>query len=769
MSLAKYSGGSGRVPAESTTFVGRKTELLRLSETFRSGPMVTLTGPGGVGKSRLAAHFATSEQAGFADGAYFVALADLNEPALLASTVAEALGLTDRSARPAVELLAEWLRDRHALLVLDNCEHLADGCARLAGTLLARCPGLAILATSRHPLKSADEKVLPVPPLAVPRPRMGLRELLAVDAVRLFADRASAVLPSFEISESNAEDVARLCECLEGVPLAIELAAVRIRALSVRQITERLDKQLALLTTSATRHGPERHGTLRAMIDWSHQLCSGPERLLWARASVFSGGFEADAAAAVCSDAGLTAEQTLELIDSLVEKSILIRDERDDVVWYRLLETIRQYGHEKLAAAGDVARMRRRHSEWYLALGRQCGQAWIGPDQLSWSRRLHREHANLRAALDFCGENPDDAVDGMSMAFQIKEFWLIHGLTSEGRLHLGKLLDAARPDAPGRANALLTYTFLALIQGDRPAYETALEQTAQAAEQERDDSVKAYLLLVRGYDALTADRMAEASDLFARSGARQHELDDLSGELWARFNHGISTGLSGDLDHGRRILRECVAEYASRGEIFWRSWALWSLGATEYLVGDLEKARDACRETLQLEQEVQDKAILAFVLTVSAGVAARTGQHRRAATVFGAATAMWATIGMSPARYAAFTDPIQKDTETVTTQLGLDAAAAAFTRGYTMPTHESIAYTLADESPSPHTGARHPLTTRETEVANLVAQGMTNRQIAETLSISRRTASTHVDHIMTKLNFTNRTQIATWVITDAPG
>ncbi|WP_409494308.1 helix-turn-helix transcriptional regulator [Amycolatopsis sp. cmx-11-12] len=768
MSPAGTSGAVGRTPAELTTFVGRKAELLRLSESFRSGAMVTLTGPGGVGKSRLAAHFATSTQTGFPDGAYFVALADLNDPELLASTVAEALGLTDRSARPAVEVLVGWLRDRRALLILDNCEHLTGSCARLADSLLTRCPRLAILATSRHPLKVTSEQVLPVPPLAVPRPRMDLRELLAVDAVRLFADRASAVLPSFEISESNAEDVARLCERLEGVPLAIELAAVRLRALSVRQITERLDRQLALLTTSATRHVPERHGTLRAMIDWSHQLCSAPERLLWARLSVFSGGFEADAAAAVCSGAGLTAAQTLELIDSLVDKSILIRDERDDVVWYRLLETIRQYGHEKLTAAGDAARMRRRHSDWYLALGRQCGQAWIGPDQLSWSRRLHREHANLRATLDFCGENSDDAVDGMSMAFQIKEFWLIHGLTSEGRLHLGKLLDAARPDAPGRAHALFTYTFLALIQGDRPAYETALEQTEHAAEKERNASVKAYLLLVRGYDALTADRMAEAAGLFARSGAWQHELGDLSGELWARFNHGISTGLFGDLERGRRILRESVAEYASRGEVFWRSWALWSLGATEYLVGDLERAREACHETLQLEQEVQDKAILAFVLTVSAGIAARSGQHRRAATVFGAATAMWATIGMSPARYAAFTDPIQKDTESVTAQLGLDAAAAAFTRGYTMPPHESIAYTLAEQNPSSQTGARHPLTTRETEVAGLVAQGMTNRQIAETLAISQRTASTHVDHIMTKLNVTNRTQIATWAITGAP-
>ncbi len=758
-------GSVAGIPAELTSFVGRGTEFQDAASALKSERLVTLTGPGGVGKSRLAVRLARAPGPGFPDGVTYVSLAELGDPALLAGTVAGALELADQSARPQLEVLLEGLRTRRLLLVLDNCEHLIDACAELVDAVVRHCPSVVVLATSRQSLQLAGELVLVVPPMPVPDPGVTSPDLTRVDAVRLFTDRAAAVLPSFRITEANAADVARLCRQLDGLPLALELAAVRLRALSLRQIIERLDERYALLTARGPRFGPDRHETLRALIDWSHELCGEQEQLLWARVSVFADGFDLDAAEAVCTGNGIPAEHTLTLIEGLLDKSILLRQERHGVVWYRLLETIRQYGHEKLAATGESGRIRHRHRDWYLELTSRCQRAWLGPDQLRWSQRLHREHANLRTALDYCCENPDDAVLGMLMALQIKEFWLIRALTTEGRRHLGKLLQAARPDAPGRALALLTCAYLALIQGDRPAYERTLADAVAAAEREDNTSARAYILLVRGYDALITNHMAEAADHFARSAALQRTLGDLSGELWARFNHGATTAISGHPDHGRRILTGCIAEYTTRGEIFWRSWALWSLGAVEYLTGNLDSALTACRETLRFEQQVQDSSIVAFVLTVTAGIAARDGHHRRAARLFGFATSMWAAIGVSPARYAAFTGPINHDTATVVDALGTDTTTAEFTDGRAMPPQTAIQLALADEPAgiSRRTPARTPLTKREIQVAELVAHGLTNRQIADTLHITPRTAGAHLDHIMTKLAVNNRVQIAAWI------
>lgn len=260
--------------------------------------------------------------------------------------------------------------------------------------------------------------------------------------------------------------------------------------------------------------------------------------------------------------------------------------------------------------------------------------------------------------------------------------------------------------------------------------------------------------------------MLEAAELFGESIELHRAQQDLSGELWARYNYGISTALAGELDHGRAVLHECIDAYAARGEIFWKSWALWSLGATEYLTGDLNQARAACRQVLELQPVVHDQVLIAFTLTVIAGVAAHSGQDRRAAKLFGAASTVWQSVGATPTQYAAFVEPMKTDTDAVTGRLGWEAAAAETAEGYAMSTAAAAAYALADEpTPVPAAAASSdPLTKREREVANLLAQGMTNREIAETLVISQRTAETHVDHILTKLAFTNRTQIAAWII-----
>ncbi|WP_242613546.1 ATP-binding protein [Herbihabitans rhizosphaerae] len=751
------------MPLEATTYVGRRAEIAEVRRLLGATSTVTLTGPGGVGKSRLARRAVCAVRGMFPDGVVVVKLAELREPALLVSTVAARLGLGDRAAIP-MDVIVDHLHQRRMLLLLDNCEHLVDACAGLVDTLVSACPGLVVLATSRQSLGVTGERIMPVPPLEVPQPGGAPADLERYDAVRLLLDRATAVVPSFAITEQNAADVITLCRKLEGLPLAIELAAVRMRVLSVRQLIDRLDKRFAVLT-GGNRGGPSRHETMRSLVDWSHELCTEPERLLWARASVFSGGFDLDAAERVCSGDGLDSRHVLDVIDALIDKSILVREEYQGLARYRMLETIRLYGEERLRAADDEQRMRRRHRDWCVELTGRFEAEWIGPDQARWVDMLIREHPNLRRALDFCASDPDEAAVGLSKVLTFKEYWIIRGLT-EGRIWLDRLLDVAADDAPGRAHALWSNAFLALVQGDIDAYETHLSDAERVAERTGDEKAVAYVHHVRAYHALIGNDMPNAVELFGKSVAMFRAQGDEAGELWSTYNYGLAISLSGELDRGRRVLRDCIERLTSRGEVFWRSWALWSLAAAEYLRGDVDEAAKAGFEVLRLQRRVHDRVILAFAVTVLAGCAAHNEQPRRAARLLGVAATAWRSFGASPRNYAAFVEPVVSDTELVAGRLGFDQAANEFALGAAMPAEEAMAYVLADGEPAEETApknAQGTLTRRENQIAELVAEGLTNKQIAEKLGIARRTAESHVDHILTKLSFTNRAQIAAWV------
>ncbi|WP_232376158.1 ATP-binding protein [Amycolatopsis aidingensis] len=756
------------LPAEMTTYIGRRTELIEARRLLGTASLVTLTGPGGVGKTRLALQVAAAARASFDEDVVFVGLAELREPELLVNTVADHLGLGDRSARPPIDLLVEHLRARRLLLVLDNCEHLVEACARLAATLLTDCPELVLLATSRQSLGVAGERILPVSPLAVPEPGESTAGLEQYEGVQLLVDRATAVVPSFAITEKNAADVTRLCQALDGLPLAIELAAVRLRSLSVRQLADRLDNRFTLLT-GGRRAGPSRHATFQALIDWSHELCTEPERILWARTSVFSGSFGLDAAEEVCSGDGLDRHAVLDVLDGLLDKSILLRQERDGVVRYRMLEPVRQYGEDRLHSAGDLARMRRRHRDWYLELARDFAAEWFGADQVGWITRLKHEHANLRRALDFCAAEPLEATAGLELVYGVKEYWVLRGINTEGRMWLGKLLDAAPDDSPARADGWWMYAFLALVQSDQPAFDSALASAAAAAEELGDERSRAYVNHVRAYAALIGDRAEAAAELFHLAAEEFRRQGDLGGLLWARYNHGLAISLAGDLERGREVLRDCVAECTERGEVFWRSWALWSRSAAEYLRGDMEQAEQAGLELLRLQRRVDDRAIIAFSLTVMAGCATHRGAPRRAARLLGAATTVWQWLGASPTNYAAFVEPMERDIALVTGELGVEEAAKEFAAGAELSAEQAVRYALDEEQDTATdtataAPAQDPLTKRETEIAELVTQGLTNRDIADRLVIARRTAETHVDHILGKLGFTSRAQIAAWFV-----
>jgi non-specific serine/threonine protein kinase len=766
--VVRNSAASAR--AELTSFVGRRAELTTLRRRLASDRLVTLTGPGGVGKTRLAlrAMAPSPRSTDFPDGVAFAGLAELRDGDLLANTVADRLGLHDRSSRPSVDVIVDHLRNRRQLLVLDNCEHLIDAAARFVQTLLESCSRVVVLATSRQSLGVDGERVMLVPPLPVPAAGEPANLLTACDSVALLVDRATAVTPSFQIAEDNADTVIRLSQALDGLPLAIELAAVRLRSLSVSQVADRLHERLGLLTVGK-RAVPDRHRSLRALIDWSYELCTEPEQLLWQRASVFSGGFDLDAAAGVCAGAGLDADSVLAAIDGLVDKSILLTD--DDQGRYRMLETVRQYGDEQLRAADDWSRVARLHRDWFRELTARFEADWIGPAQVAWIERLRGEHANLRVALEFCATSPADAAIGLRMATSFQDYWGIRGLHSEARTWLDKVLDIAPADAPGRPGALRMAGWFALLQGDLAVGLARLAEAAESGEAIGDDIDRAYLNKLQGYVSFFSADLPKATELFGSAARQFRESGELRGELWAQYNHGLVVGLGGDIDGGRAILRECLAVSLARDERFFQSWAWFSVCCIEYMFGDLGRAEEAGLTALRLQRPLGDRLGMACAINVMAGVVLRAGDVRRAVRLAGIADSVWTAIGASPDYYLPLAGPHHELIAKVRVDLGDAEFDREFAVGAALSVDQAMAYALGEDGadsadssdPAVSDQPRSVLTKREAEIADLIADGLTNREIAGRAGIAVRTAETHVDHILAKLGFHNRTQIAAWV------
>ena len=445
----------GNLPLELTSFVGRRTELSAVKHMLSSSRLVTLTGIGGVGKTRLALRTATDVAKNFADGAWLVELGELRDETLVVDIVAAGLGLRDESsARPLLDVLIEFLSSRRLLLVLDNCEQVVDAAAKLADTLLRACPELRILVTSREALDIGGEAVLRLSPLAFPRPdsETTLGGLSGYDAVALFADRAAAAVPGFELTDDNKTTVASICSRLDGLPLAIELAAARLRAISPEQILERLADRYSLLTRGS-RCAPVRQQALSWSVGWSYDLCTPAEQQLWCQLSVFAGSFDLEAAEDIC-DGDLSPDQILDLLTALVDKSILTRTERNGSVQFRLLETLRDYSHDQIRQTDRYAELRRRHADWCRRLVRDAAADWFSPRQVEWMKRLEREGLNIRAALEFTLTNSPEAA--LEIAGTIHPFGIARRRLTETRHWLDRALaaDAVRAELGPDQSAL---------------------------------------------------------------------------------------------------------------------------------------------------------------------------------------------------------------------------------------------------------------------------------------------------------------------------
>ncbi|WP_307797337.1 LuxR C-terminal-related transcriptional regulator [Actinomadura barringtoniae] len=747
-----------------TSFIGRKDELGEVAQALERSRLITLCGVGGVGKTRLALRAAAQVETAFPDGVWLAELSALREPAMLARRVAEAMRLPDLAAGDPLDLLAEHLADRRLLLILDTCEHLPDACAMLAEVLLRAAPGLRIVATSREPLDVLGEHVVRVAPLAAPTPDAaetddadGVAGVDDFDAVALFLDRAALTIPRRALDDLDRRSVASLCHRLDGIPLAIELAAVRLRTMSLEQILERLHDRFKLL--GAARGRQDRQQTLRATVEWSHHLCGPDERLLWARLAAFPGGFDLIAAEAVCADEIMPGDVLADTIGRLVDKSI-VQYERD-TGRYRMLDTIREFGLEELELLGGREELSRRHRDHYLALAESAMAEGIGPRQLAWIHRIRREHHNVRVALDYSMSTPGEQGTGLRMARTLHPYWVYRGLFGEGRDWLSRGLAAYPERDLERCNGLIVGAIMHALLGEIRVAETLLNEADLIAHRYDDDYLRARMLLASGITTFCAGEeeslplLEAARESFLRVGFRSpYDL--------ACFPHLVALQLyGGDLDSALATCESGIAVCDSTGETMIRKFIVLSRSLVRLLRGDLEGASRDARDGLEDKAEDDDLLSIAVALDSIAGVVAAQGDNYRATVLGGAANSMWKMI-RSPMLGPSYAELRKVSLQAAMAPLTEAERAEAIARGAAMTIAEAVAEARSTGKPGEPAKSDSPLSKRELEVAGLVAEGLTNREIAERLVVAKRTVDSHIEHILAKLGFTSRTQIAVW-------
>jgi non-specific serine/threonine protein kinase len=731
--------------------LGRRQELAHLRTTLGRARLVTLTGPGGIGKTVLAAAAAADFERTRRQDAWAVDLADVVDPVLLTDSVARTLGVQLPRGMAAPDDLAVAVADRAGLLLLDGCETMLDAAAGLATVLLGAAPRLRVLATSQRRLGVTGEVVVPVGPLA------------ADEAQALFAARAAAALPSFRVTESNAAAVAGLCDALDSVPLALELAAARVRVLSPGGILDRLGDRQRLLS-KGTPNAPARQRSLRASLEAGIALCTPDEQQLWARLSVFTGGFALEAAEAVCAHDGIEPVDVLDLVDGLLEKSVLTReDDGASYVRFRMPEALREYAAEHLTAEQGRA-LRDRHLEWYVDLVRFATDASFGPEQSWWYRTLRREHGNLREALRHAVGDPGLGVPALEMVTALAPYWAVTGRLGEARHWLARAAMVPEADAGTRAQALAMAAWMATLQGEPATGRSALDEAdALIAGGTADDAARARVLVARAVDASGRGRQDEAVTHLEEAVYSARAAGDRPLESSTLLLLGLSRSGTGDVDRAATALRACVDLTGGAGELHVRSQALAALGRVALMRGDPDEAEALGRQALLLNTDLGDRSTTAFVLEVLASAATAERRPERAATLLGAADALWPHSGVDPGTVPYLPGSRRSSEEHTGRHRGDAAFRAAFRRGTALSEEQAVALAL-ERAPAEDAPQDQVLTRREHEVADLVGCGLSNREIAGQLRISQRTVESHVESILRKLGFGSRTQVAAWVV-----
>jgi predicted ATPase/DNA-binding NarL/FixJ family response regulator len=730
-----------------SVFVGRHRELAALQELLGAARLVTLTGVGGAGKTRLALRAANlhAEAAGV-DG-MFVSLESVQDARRLPRAVVRALGLADQSARDPLHVVVEALRDRPAILVIDNCEHIIDPAAAFIDELLRALPDLVVLATSRRPLDLDGEHILAVPPLSA---EAGSGEL--PEAVSLLVARARAADDTFRLRPQDVEAASDLCRALDGLPLAIELAATRLRVLSIEELTGRLSSRFALLR-GGSRTSVGRQRTLRAVVDWSYELCTPDQRDLWSALSVFSGPFDLAAATAVAESPDI-----LDALDELVAQSIVDADPESRR--FRMLETIRSYGRDRAEEEGRWPRLTRRHLDHFTRLAAESCAAWYGPGQVAAIAGFRADRAELQTALTVAAGIDTDLA--LRLFTDLRFHWAVGGFIPEGRAWGARVVALPGGSSLLRVSALATVAWLALLQGDLPEAERWLDE-AEVLAVEADLSAAQLLAVgvefhrLRGGHALFSGRPADAVPEFELSIRLAHESGQPQEALFAQFQLTAALSHLGRPDAGLTAL-DAVTYADAVGENWMRALAEGALALAAFVEGDLVTAERRARQGIIDDRGFDDPVTECLTLELMCWIEAARQSADRAAILLGATDARWRSTGSAVTAFGPHLSAHHdRCVDTARRLLGGKAYARHFEQGARLGAREAVAFALK-ETPA---GAGS-LSAREIEVAARIHQGMINRDIADELVLSVRTVDSHVQRILGKLGFTSRAQIAAW-------
>lgn len=740
-----------------TSFLGRQAELRQLESELAKHPMVTITGPGGMGKTRIALRLAADLLDDYADGVWVIELDALTDPGLVPHEVANRLGIREVPGAALVETLTEHLESSSCLLVLDNCEHLVEACADLSNRLLATCRSVKILATSRQPTGALKERVWRLPPLSVAAggaPDQGLSE-----AACLFIDRAWPGLTPDAVGRERSTAIAQICRRLDGIPLAIELAAARAKVMEVGELGTRLDDRLRLLTG-----GPgavPRHQTMRAAVDWSYQLLDAKERSLFRRLSVFAGGFSLHEAEEICSGGGLAVEEIMDLLVRLLDKSLVMPIEigaQENPM--RVLATLQQYAQEQLGERGEATTFSRRHADYFLRLVERVRDLQNSPDYSHRLDLIEREHDNIRAALAFF--QTISAELNLRMATSLIGFWDARGYLTEGADWLDKALETWPDETAFRADGLGAAGWLAHRRGQFERAAAYLTESVRIAAAVGDRVVEARSLRNLALVTVLMGNSREADGLVKEAFSIAEQLGDRPGTAGALLVMALANYLEGDFEPAIAYARQSLELHRELGDEKVVAFLLACLATVAVERQDTVTARAYLLESLEITQRLHEKVDVAFVLETCARLAAATGEPARAVRLAAAAAAIRRAAGASSA-------PLWEamvETSLAPARARVSEEASSF--GAELTLEEAVNETLewlvpqrrdaAPIRPSP------VLTPRELEVAALVGRGLRNRDIATKLFLSVRTVDAHIEHMRDKLDFHSRAQIAAWAV-----
>jgi predicted ATPase/class 3 adenylate cyclase len=735
--LRSLNASPNNLPVQLTSFIGRTREIAQARQMLNGARLVSLLGPGGTGKTRLALQVAAEVFERFPDGIWLVELAPISDPMLVPEAVASAVGI-QQPARAAADAVADVLRPKKAVLVLDNCEHLQEAVGALCDALLRRCPDLRILATSREALGVAGEITFRVPPLGVPGP-----EEVAVPehggqfaAMQLFVERAAQYRPGFQVTTDNIGSIAQICRRLDGMPLAIELAAARVKVLTVEQIAARLDDRFRLLT-GGFRTGLPHHQTLRATMDWSYDLLAEDEACFFRRVAVFVGGLTLEAAERVCAGGPIESAQVLDLLARLIDKSLVVaEDAQSGEQRYRLLETIRQYALDRLVESGEAEMLRMRHQEYYQRLAEQAELHLHGPEQKAWLDRLQIEHDNIRSALQWTTTDPAGAEAGLRLAGALWWFWEVRGFWSEGRRWLGETLTRGHDvSLEARVKAMQAAASLAMWSGHTAEAGRLAQESLALSQQIGDKRSAASCLVVLGIEACRLEDYRKArvlgsegldiasglGDNWGSSLARmvlafvareqrdfetatqlvQESLRGLRaiGHQWgiaiATNTLGLIARDQGDEVRARELLEDAFRQFEALGDRGFMAYVSLILGVMAAARGDVADAEMRLGAALRARIDLQDRRGIATCLAALGCAAAGRNAFERAARLFGAAEAARDAVGGSvPTLFRAMYEDRVAATRTA---LGDAAIAAAWAVGRAMPADDAVAYALHGE------------------------------------------------------------------------